>query len=670
MTSPSENESEREEYGIFFSSNPHPMYVYDLESLAFVKVNQAAIEQYGYTEEEFLKLKLTEIRPSEDVPRLVELIGGLREDRDKAGVWKHLRKDGSLIHAEVTTVAMTYAGRPCRIVMALDVTESICTAEELERSKSLLQMASRIGKLGAWAVHLPDMRHEWSDATRRIHGVEPGQKPSLEDLFDFYHPGHKERLQSAFSSCLRTGYPFDDEYLFTNAEGHTLWVRVIGEALRDVAGRIVCVQGAIQDIDEQRKAEQSLHTTLESITDAFITLNPEWKFTYINTHAETLLERHRSDLLGRGIWEEFPEAVNGVSYREYHRAMREKETVDFSEYYSPLGKWFQARAYPSAEGIAVYFRDVTEEKKLQEQVLRSQRMESIGTLAGGIAHDLNNILTPVVMGMGLLRELHGGGASTDVIAEIESNARRGAELVRQVLTFARGTPGERISLPLSSIIRDLDVIIRSTFPKNIELHLGIAKDLAPVLGDPTQIHQVLVNLAVNARDAMPSGGSLKIRAANLKIEKDRLSMYEALIPGDYVMIEVEDTGEGMPDEVKSRIFEPFFTTKPQGEGTGLGLSTSLGIVRSHGGMIHAYSTPGTGSVFRVFLPASRAAVSSSDSAEAQMALPRGEGQLILLIDDESSIRDITTQLLEKFGYRVLSASDGADGVTVYVKHKN
>jgi len=312
--------------------------------------------------------------------------------------------------------------------------------------------------------------------------------------------------------------------------------------------------------------------------------------------------------------------------------------------------------------------DVTERRKLELQFLRAQRMESIGTLAGGIAHDLNNVLAPILMSIELLRMDLGSEERQEILDTIETSARRGADMVSQVLSFARGVEGQRLVLQARHLVRDVAKIASETFPKNIEVRTQIPSDLHPVTGDPTQIHQVLINLCVNSRDAMPRGGVLTLTARNLLVDEQYAGLSGEATPGPYVLIEVADTGTGIPPEIQEKIFDPFFTTKEPGKGTGLGLSTSLAIVRSHGGFIRVESEVGNGSKVTVCLPATTARVAADERPVP--ALPRGSGELVLVVDDEASVRQITRQTLESFGYRVLTANDGAEAVALYAARKD
>ncbi|HMX27908.1 MAG TPA: PAS domain S-box protein [Blastocatellia bacterium] len=334
------------------------------------------------------------------------------------------------------------------------------------------------------------------------------------------------------------------------------------------------------------------------------------------------------------------------------------------------GHWTLVRdAEGNPKNILAINTDITEKKKLESQFLRAQRLESIGTLASGIAHDLNNILSPISMGAQMLQTKLQDEQSLRLIGMIEANARRGAEMVKQVLSFARGLGGRRVVLQPKHLIREIVRIAEETFPKSIRIEQRLAGDLWTVSGDATQLHQVLLNLCVNARDAMPQGGTLTIAAENRRLDDLFARMLKGANPGDFVVITVADTGVGIPPESLDRIFDPFFTTKESGHGTGLGLATVQGIVAGHGGFITVESKPGTGAKFYVYLPAHDIVgrqVESGSSPE----MPEGRGEMILVIDDEAAVREMTAAALETYGYRTLTADNGATALALFVNHKD
>lgn len=320
-------------------------------------------------------------------------------------------------------------------------------------------------------------------------------------------------------------------------------------------------------------------------------------------------------------------------------------------------------------GFVGIINDLTERKQMERQSLRAQRMEAVGTLASGVAHDLNNILSPIVMGAELLKEALARREDLDVLAMIESSAQRGGSIIRQLLLFGRGGEGTRVQVQPKHLLREMGKIMRETFPRNIEIADAFSDDLSVVRADATQLHQVLMNLCVNARDAMPKGGTLTLGAHNVNLDEGDAKLDPHAKPGPYVVMTVGDTGQGIPPDILDRIFDPFYTTKAFGKGSGLGLSTVLAIVQKHGGFVRVDTDVGKGSVFSVFLPASASEtpVLPQDSAAPAQA---GNGELILLVDDEAAIRTATGLLLEKNRYGVLSAANGQEALELYRQHGN
>jgi two-component system, cell cycle sensor histidine kinase and response regulator CckA len=320
------------------------------------------------------------------------------------------------------------------------------------------------------------------------------------------------------------------------------------------------------------------------------------------------------------------------------------------------------------KSILIVDTDITEKKQLEAQFFRAQRLESLGTLASGITHDLNNILTPILAAAQLLlfKFPDADERSQQLLQILEINARRGAALVKQVLSFARGVEGKHLILQPKHLMLELDKILRSTFPKSITLDIHVSKDVWSVVGDSTQLQQVLMNLCVNARDAMPMGGTLRITMTNQVIDDQQARLHLGAHSGPYCRITLADTGIGIDPVTIDRIFEPFFTTKDPHQGTGLGLSTTLGILKSHGGFITVTSEVGKGSEFQVFLPA----VHTSELPSSQALVPPiGHGELILVVDDEAPIREVMKTSLEAYNYRVVTAQDGVEAVAVYSQYQ-
>jgi two-component system, cell cycle sensor histidine kinase and response regulator CckA len=424
--------------------------------------------------------------------------------------------------------------------------------------------------------------------------------------------------------------------------------------------------------DEERLREQA--AMLNQAREAILVRDLDGGLRFWNQGAERLygwqaeevVDRPVVELLYLGKTAQLEEATKAVVEQGEWKGELRQFTKDRRELVVD-GHWTLIRdEQGTPKSILAINSDITEKKKLEAQFLRTQRLESLGTLAGGIAHDLNNILSPVLMGVQMLQMRATDASEQRWLDVIRGNVERGAEMIKQILLFTRGVQGERVPLDTKHLIRETVKILGETFPKSIEVRSMIAQELALVCGDATQLQQVLMNLCVNARDAMPSGGRLLIEAMNNIIDEQYTAFAPDARPGPYVQLTISDTGTGIPEEVKDKIFDPFFTTKELGKGTGLGLSTVLGIVKSHQGFINVYSEAGRGTRFTVYLPAYTNG-STAHPAAQQLEMPAGQGELILVVDDEAAVREITRTTLETFGYRVLTASDGTEALTVYAQ---
>lgn len=486
-----------------------------------------------------------------------------------------------------------------------------------------------------------------------------------------------QRLTAIKYHVLSTGIGTRAEVAITTAQG-TQYYDLTIEPLRNESQEIVGITGASIDISERKLAEAKIReqaALLDITTDAICVRDLENKILFWNQGAEKLYGWQAHEAMGKNASELlFPEPApeieaallqvisQGNWQGELNKVTKKgKEIVVASRWSLVHDEQGKPKSILSVD------TDITQKKHLEAQLFRTQRLESIGTLASGIAHDLNNILTPILAGAQLLPlKFPDADERTQHLLEIlEINAKRGADLVKQVLSFARGVEGKRITLQLRHIIVELAKVLRETFPKSIEVVTDIPKELWTVSGDSTQLHQVLMNLCVNARDAMPNGGTLKIVAENLFIDENYARMNLEAKQGPYIVITVSDTGVGIPEEHLDRIFEPFFTTKAVGQGTGLGLSTVIGIIQSHGGFVNVDSEVKRGTTFKVYLPA------VGDTAEIEVDYlppPIGNGELILIVDDEPSIREVTQTSLESKQYKTIVACDGVEAIAIYAKY--
>jgi PAS domain S-box-containing protein len=464
-------------------------------------------------------------------------------------------------------------------------------------------------------------------------------------------------------------------------DGSRIWTEVRIVRAKDAKGRPTGSIALFHDITERKQAEARFHRLVDSNVQSVIFWNKRGEITGANDAFLELTRYTRADLENKRInWV----AMTPPEYTD--RDLRALEQMAASGVSIPYEKeWIRKDGTRVSVLIgAALFEDnpnegvcfaldlstlrqaESERRQLEQQLFQDQKMETMGLLAGGIAHDLNNILAPMLMAASIVKNKLSDPRDQEMADMIQTSAQRGAGIIRQLLIFSRGQEGERVNVPIIPLLKEMVHILQETFPRNLEIELNAPASLWMVKADPTQLHQVLMNLCVNARDAMPRGGTLRLKAENIRLTEEFTRQNPPAQPGLHVLLSVTDTGEGIPPAVIDRIFDPFFTTKTIGKGTGLGLSTVLGIVKNHGGVVTVYSEPGKGSVFKVYLPAID--LPEAGPARGESATPFGNNEFILLVDDESPIRDAIRKLLEENHYRVITAANGEDGLRQFAQH--
>jgi PAS domain S-box-containing protein len=491
---------------------------------------------------------------------------------------------------------------------------------------------------------------------KKISELVPGVRESNRELFDIYGrvalTGKPEKCE-VYLEALRiwfsvSVYSHDQEHfiaVFDNiTERKVAEARLLEQAeLLELAHDVIMVR----DVDDTIRFWNRAGETVYGWTSNEVTGNRAAELLRTSPQAHALA---RKSLMETGDWS-----------GELRQMRKDGKPVIVAS------RWTLLRdPQGNPKSILVINSDITEHKKLESQFLRTQRLESVGTLASGVAHDLNNVLSPILMAAPLLREEIALGLRQQLINNIEISAQRAADIVKQVLTFARGAEGDRLLVQPTHLIKEIARIAQDTFPKTIEVSVKYPQEPWAVEADPTQLHQVLLNLCVNARDAMPDGGEIVMSLENLMIDEHLATMMPGAKPGPYVVIKVSDSGTGIPPEVIDNIFDPFFTTKEIGKGTGLGLSTTLGIVKSHGGFINVYSEVGAGTTFKVFLPAAGDAQERMKAC-AEVLPPNGNGELLLVVDDERPIREMAEMILKRHGYRVALAADGTEALAIFAR---
>jgi PAS domain S-box-containing protein len=434
----------------------------------------------------------------------------------------------------------------------------------------------------------------------------------------------------------------------------------------------------MQDISERKIAEEKIReqaNLLDIAQDAIIVHDLNDNIVYWNNSAERIygwkqeeaISKNASQLLNAEL-DTIARALQDVKMKgswfgELHQVTKLQKSVIVESKWSIV-----LDEQGKQKSILTINTDVTDKKNIEQQFLRAQRLESVGTLASGILHDLNNVLTPIILAVPFIREKLTDESSQDILRTLESSAKRGEGVVRQLMSFVRGVKGDRVVLHLKLLVWELLHFIAETFPPIIKVVKHCPKGIWYVVGDSTQLYQVMMNLSINARDAMPNGGTLTIDLQNIILSEQEARLHFGATPGMYVILSVKDTGSGISTEIINRIFDPFFTTKEPGRGTGLGLSSALSIVKSHGGFIDVHSELGKGTEFKVFLPA------KEEEAKVEVvqdsSVPMGHGETILIVDDEKTMQDLLRPTLEKKNFKVLSAFNGNEAITVFKENKD
>ena len=494
------------------------------------------------------------------------------------------------------------------------------------------------------------------------------------------HPDDRDRCVQIYEDSFDTHQAFSMEYRLQDKNGDYRWILDKGTPRFNSDGNFEGYIGSCIDITERKQAEEKIAeqaVLLDVATDAILLRSLEGTILYCNQSAERMygwtaqeaIGKAADKLLFKEITPELMEAMQEVKRSGSWQGELKKVTKQGRDI-TVASRWtLVSDEAGNPKSILTVDTDITENKLLESQFLRIQRLESLGTLASGIAHDLNNMLTPILAISQLLplKLSNVDKTSSEMLKILEANAKRGADLVKQVLSFARGNEGKRTVLQVKHILKDIEQFAKGTFPKSITIERNFPQNLWTVSGDATQLHQVFMNLVVNARDAMTEGGILSIEAENKFIDESYARMNIEAKVGSYVLVTISDTGIGISPQIIDRIFDPFFTTKEVGKATGLGLSTVLGIIKNHGGFIEVSSEIAKSTQFRVYLPSIEGDVSAISEREQ---LPTGNNELILVVDDEVAICEIIKTTLETYNFRVITAQDGIDAIAKYVQHKD
>ncbi|MCI0681544.1 MAG: PAS domain S-box protein [Gemmataceae bacterium] len=684
-----------------FDSNPAPMWVCDAQTLAFLAVNQAALQHYGFTRAEFLRMTvrdLSPVAPATDVPEdggadaaavaaaAADGSSGHAPDQSPCRRCQHITKDGTIIDVETTAHTLPYGDRKAWLVLITDVTQRLQAERALREQQALLEnIIAHIPGAVFWkdrnGVYLGCNDNNARDLGRKspaeVIGLTDFDMPFSRAEAEFYRDCDRKVMQ-ARQPLLNIEEP---QHRPDGSEAVLLTSKV---PLHDDAGQVIGVLGVYTDITERKRAEQLVEqrerlfrAVIEAAGAVPYTRNYLTdQFDYIGPGIESLLG-YRPEELTPDVWQSLAQEVilpgrtQGCSAAEASALFRQNPSVSWHSdvrvrtksgeerwLFNAAVKMLDARGeVVSAWGL---LQDITERRRIDEQLRQSQKMEAIGRLAGGIAHDFNNLLT-VINGYGdlVLRQLPPDDPYYEPVQQMVAAGGRAAKLTGQLLAFSRKAILAPRVLDLHNVVADMKAMLRRLIGEDIELETT-THGPAMVKADPGHVEQIILNLVINARDAMPQGGKMAIELCNVELDEAYARTQPDAVPGHYVMLTVTDTGIGMDKATQARIFEPFFSRKGD-KGTGLGLATVYGAVRQNGGHITVASEPGRGASFKVYLPRLHEPSREDAGALPRAALPRGT-ETVLLAEDEQAVRDLAGRVLSQCGYHVLAATDGGEAM--------
>jgi two-component system, cell cycle sensor histidine kinase and response regulator CckA len=799
-------------FRILFINHPQPMWVYDLKTLQFLEVNDAATQRFGYSRDEFLAMRITDIRPPEDVPMLLEDVANARRGLQHFILRRHTLKNGTVTDVEITSHSLTFHGQEAELVVVHDVTSRNWTERQLHESEDRYRaLVSGVKDYAIFMISASGDVMNWNEGAKRIKGYEASE--IIGHHFSCFYPPEDVQAgkpEKGMREALAEGH-YEDEGWRLRKDGTRFWAAIALTPVRNQNGELQGFSKITRDTTDRRMtqeavtlAERKYREIFEEAIVGIFQTTPDGKLLSANPAMATLygyasseemsesvtdvrtqlyvdpqrrdefkrllretggvrnfeVEVYRKD--GSKIWVAanaravledglivryegtfedinqrrflekqlalaeqsyrgiFENAVVGIfqstpagRYQTVNRAMAKMLGYDSPEdlmtsitdigrqvYVDPLRRDqfqellkqggvahdFEIQAYRkdgskmwlSASGRAILRdgtiigyegmnEDITERRLLEDQLRQAQKMEAVGRLAGGVAHDFNNMLG-VITGYGELLQLNLPPRSPlrKYADEIGKAGRRATTLTRQLLAFSRKQVISPLVLDLNAVVSEMETMMCRLIGEDIQVSFKRQPALAPVRIDPGQVEQILMNLAINSRDAMPDGGSLCIEVAETELDETYARQIAYAKPGRYVMLTVSDTGCGIDKEIQPHIFEPFFTTKEVGKGTGLGLSTVYGIVKQNEGYIRIYSEPAKGTTFKIYFPRADAAVSTSRPIE-NLTLPPG-AEVILVVEDEAPLRKLAHTCLESHGYTILEAANAATATELFQQH--
>ncbi len=668
-------------YRVLFDNSPDGILIADIATKRFTYANPSVCRMLGYSKEELTRLGVADIHPQDRLPQLIaEFDAQARGEKILAPNIPCLRKDGTVFYADISTTPTVLDGMACNVGFFRDITERKWAEEALKASEDRYRQMTE-GSLTGIFIHQDGIAVFVNQRLANMLGYTKEEMIGRK-VFDRVHPEDGDAVGAIVLARLRKELSVVPQQLrLLKKTGEAIWCEVLATRI-DYQGR-PAVMGNLVEITDRKKAEEALRESEERYRvlfqdsrDAVYVTTRDGRFLDANQAFCDLfgwdrhqldglkVERAYADPAHRKVFQE--SIAEAGSLKDYPIQLRKKDGTLFE---AALTASLRRGDKGDIVGYQGIIRDMTEKRVLEKQLIQAQKMEAMGTLAGGIAHDFNNILQ-VVLGFAelVITERGRDWSGYEELRSIRSAAERGADLVRRILTFSRKIETNMRPLNLNAEVLQAEKLLYRTIPKMIAIRSHLADDLKVINADPSQVEQILLNLAVNAKDAMPEGGDLAFQTKNIVLDDRYRETHPDVQPGEYVQLTVTDNGHGMEEHVVAHIFEPFYTTKAAGEGTGLGLSVVFGIVKMHGGHIECESEKGKGTTFKIHFPVIEGGT-ARDVADSR-ELPAFGTETVLVVDDEKLIVQLAQRLLERAGYTVLTASSGKEAVHLYAKERS
>lgn len=653
--------------------------IHDMQGV-LLSVNPATADRLEYSIQQMVGRNLREFLPPSVQWQFDVYLKRIAREGSDNGLMRIRTSGGKELIWQYHNVLNPAPGKSLQVLgHALDVTEQQEMQEQLRGSKEQLQAIFDSEPECVKVIDKNGTILQMNPAGLAMIEADSPPQALGKSTFSLITPEYHDAYRALIARVLQ-GNKQTLEFEIVGFKGGKRWLETHAVPLRDKKDNITSILCVTRDTTERRIAADKLErqASLLDVDPAGIyVLDRDGRVQFWNKSAQRIHGWKRDDILGQVLSERLQGEFAAQFKEAWESVFRKKKWLGTRTQVGPDGiemiiesEWtlIQEKGGRS-ESLFIVDSDVTERKKLESQFLRAQRMENLGMVAGGIAHDLNNILGPIMLSIQIARKQTTELSILRLLDVVETSAKRGSEIVKQILGFASGKEGTRGILRPDKLVTEVASFLKETFPKTIQIKQTTSPELWSISANSTQLHQVLLNLCINARDAMPNGGILSLGAENQILDTHYAYLSPALIPGPHVVFVVQDTGIGIPKEIKDRIFEPFFSTKSNDGGTGLGLSTVAGIVQNHAGFVNVYSEPGKGTTFKVYLPAVR--TQDTDEAEKEVnRLPMGKGETILVVEDEATLREITKEILESYGYKALTANDGTEAISLYLQNKD